>query len=49
MERNSGATAEEWIGNILWREEDTERVKEMIGKIWQKRAVLRKRLGLSAR
>ena len=49
MERNSGATAEEWIGNILWKEEDIERVKEMIGKMWQRRAVLRKRMGLSAR
>ena len=49
MERNSGATAEEWIGNILWKEEDMERVKRMIGKMWQKRAVVRKRMGLSDR
>ena len=48
VERNCGATAEEWIGNILWREEDMEKVKEMMGKMWQKRRVLRKRLGLSA-
>ena len=49
IERNSGATAEEWIGNILWKEEDMERVKRMLGKMWQKRAVVRKRMGLSDR
>ena len=49
IERNSGDTAEEWIGNILWKEEDMESVKRMIGKMWQKRAVIRKRRGLSDR
>ena len=49
MERNSGATAEEWIGNILWKEEDMEGVKRMVGKMWQKRATIRKRMGLSDR
>ena len=49
MERNSGATAEEWIGNILWKEVDMERVKMMLGKMWQKRCAIRKRMGLSDR
>ena len=49
MERNAGATAEEWIGNLLWREDEMERVKRMVGKMWQKRTTVRKRMGLSDR
>ena len=49
IERNSGDSAEEWIGNILWKEEDMESVKRMVGRMWQKRAVIRKRKGLSER
>ena len=47
MERNSGATAEEWIGNILWKEDDMEGVKRMIGKMWQKRVIIRKKMFLT--
>ena len=49
MERNGGATVEEWIGNLLWKETDTERVKMMLGKMWKKRCAIRKRMGLSNR
>ena len=47
--RNRSVDVEEWMGNILWKEKDVERVKCMLGNMWQRRCVMRKRLGISER
>ena len=47
--RNRSVDVEEWMGNILWKEKDVERVKCMLGNMWQGRCVMRKRLGISER
>ena len=49
INRNRSVDVEEWMGNILWKEKEVERMKCMIGKMWQKRCVERKRMGISER
>ena len=49
IDRNRNEDIDEWIGNILWKEKDMGKVKKMVGEMWQRRCVLRKRMGLEAR
>ena len=37
------------LGKSYGREKNMERVKKMVGEMWQRRAVLRKRMGLDDR
>ena len=49
INRNRSMDVEEWMGNIMWKEKEIERVKCMIGRMWHKRCVERKKLGISER